>query len=448
MPQAAGARRPATLLGGLLALSTLFTAVIAAQPGRADTPRPSGDRLIDIRPTEPQSPLILDILTFNAFLRPFVPESQDRRAPLMAGQLKGYDVVLLQEVFSDWHRDLLLDGLAADYPYRTRVVGHDRGFRQDGGVLILSKWPIEVEFQRRFGKICTGNDCLADKGVIYARIRKGDHRFHVFATHLQSGKGNAVTRTRQMAVIRQLIDSMALPAWEPVLIGGDLNTNLYSDTRNGDFSRMARTLNAAHPAAPPGQRHRPTLDPDDNRTSSKDPGYVDFLLYSSAHLRPRAAYNAARSLSARGITLSDHLAVHGHFEFDAPSRRPRADGFAFVELFDGPDATDDFICNIALRRNGGVTLNGNNECSHARARAFRLHNVPAGRVIRFHGSGAASGWIEVTAKRFITSLSVGSLDVMRDNEAVLITRSRGAGFKGAIAGIEDVTALSTARLAP
>ena len=93
---------------GLLALATLLTVVIAAQPGLADTPSPSGDGLVDIRPTEPQSPLILNVLTFNAFLLPFLPESQDRRAPLMAGQLKGYDVVLLQEVFSDWHRDLLL----------------------------------------------------------------------------------------------------------------------------------------------------------------------------------------------------------------------------------------------------------------------------------------------------------------------------------------------------
>ncbi len=446
-PRGARSCRPTATLLCVLALAVLFAALTAAEPGRADAPAASGKLRTNAPPAGQRPPLILDMLTFNAYLRPFVPEWQDRRAPLMAGQLKGYDVVLLQEVFSDWHRDLVLDALTTDYPYRTRVLGHDQGFRQDGGVMILSRWPIEQQFQRRFGARCTGKDCLADKGVLYARIRRADRRFHVFATHLQSGADNAATRTRQLGVIRQLIDSMALPADEPVLIGGDLNIDLYSDRRNGAYSAMARILRAAHPAAPDGQAHQPTLGQDDDRPGSADPSYVDYLLYSTAHLRPRVAFTAARGLFAEGMALSDHFAVHGHFEFDAPPQQPQAERFAFVELFDGPDTARDFICNVALQRDSTIDLRGNDECGHAKARAFRLRDVPAGRVIRFHGSGKNSGWVQVKTRRFISSLSVSSLDARLDNEDVLITRSSDARFRGAIAGIEDVTTLSTARLA-
>jgi endonuclease/exonuclease/phosphatase family metal-dependent hydrolase len=271
---------------------------------------------------DPAGELILDVLTYNVFLLPVLPDSQGVRAPLMAEQLGGFDVVLLQEAHSNRHRDMVLRGLADDYPYRSQVLGRDRWLKQDGGVVILSRWPIEAERERLFGPLCEGRDCWADKGVLYARINKEGRRFHVFATHLQSGGDARATRERQMAAIRALIDELALPEDEPVLIGGDLNTDRFSDPASGAFTRMMLILGAAQPEPPSGGAHEPTYDPLRNPLSRGWRGrHIDYLLYATDHLRPDEAFTEVRRVAADGQPLSDHFAVHGRFVFP-PSALP------------------------------------------------------------------------------------------------------------------------------
>ncbi|RLN93529.1 hypothetical protein BBJ28_00018954 [Nothophytophthora sp. Chile5] len=70
----------------------------------------------------------------------------------------------------------------------------------NGGVLIVSKWPVVREAQHVYRDACHYSDCLAAKGVKYARLLKtvnGTSKiFNVFATHMQwldyvlFGKGN------------------------------------------------------------------------------------------------------------------------------------------------------------------------------------------------------------------------------------------------------------------
>lgn len=59
----------------------------------------------------------------------------------------------------------------------------------NGGVIIVSKWPIIHEAQHIYRSACHYSDCLAAKGVKYARVLKtiGDTSkiFNVFATHMQ-----------------------------------------------------------------------------------------------------------------------------------------------------------------------------------------------------------------------------------------------------------------------
>jgi endonuclease/exonuclease/phosphatase family metal-dependent hydrolase len=225
--------------------------------------------------------------------------------------------VLLQEAFSDWHRKMILRATVEEYPFQSQVLGRDRGFRQDGGVVLLSKWPIEVESQTLFGELCARKDCRADKGVLYARINKQGRRFHVFATHLQSGKANWETRRQQLETLRRLIEQKQLPADEPVLIGGDLNVDSFADAETGDFSSMLRILDASHPAPPEGAVHQPTVDPAGNRLAGgAAPRHVDYVLHSNDHLRPITAFNAVRRLFVGDLPLSDHYAVHGSFAFE------------------------------------------------------------------------------------------------------------------------------------
>ncbi len=382
----------------------------------------------------------LDVLTFNAYLRPFLPENQDKRMPLMAGELAGYDVLLLQELFSNWHRRKLLRSLEDDYPHQSRVLGHDRGLGQDGGVVIASKWPIELEFQRTFGALCAGKDCFAEKGVLYARINKQGRRFHLFATHLQSGADNAELRARQLAAIKALIDRMRLPADEPVLIGGDLNVDRLTDAGTGAFGAMMRTLDAGHPPPAADGAYRPTIDPALNGLADdKRPQYLDYVLYSRAHLRPTRAFNRVRPVAARGRPLSDHFAVHGHFVFAPVSRPPGPGTFPFVEFFDGDNARRDFVCNVSLEEARQVDLGTHPDCGGARARSFRLRDVPAGRVIRFYNGPRESrdtDWTEILPKRFLASRRFESFEINIDTADARVTYVRRNGLDGRVSRIE------------
>lgn len=184
--------------------------------------------------------------------------------------------------------------------------------------MILSRWPIEAQQELLFGALCERSDCLADKGALYARIDQHGRRVHLIATHLQSGPARHV-REQQMARIQDWIGQLGLPATEPVLIGGDLNTDRLSDDATGAFTAMLDILGAAHPAAP-GGAHPPTYDPLRNPLARGSTGrYVDYLLYSTEHLRPRRATNEVARITAEGRPLSDHFAVRGRFAFGSPA---------------------------------------------------------------------------------------------------------------------------------
>lgn len=205
------------------------------------------------------SEVTFDVLTYNVLMLPVLPQGQDQRAPLIARRLGGYDAVVLQEAYSNRHRASILAGLAADYPHRTMILGDDRWLRQDGGVIVLSRWPIAREQQLRFGDLCAGRDCLADKGAVYARIAKPDLTVNLFATHLQSGPAQRAIRARQLELIRGMIDALDIRPDEPVLIAGDLNVGRLADARTGEFAAMRRILSSAHPAPPAGGRRRADL---------------------------------------------------------------------------------------------------------------------------------------------------------------------------------------------
>lgn len=229
----------------------------------------------------------------------------------MAPHLVGYDVLVLQEVFVDAWRERLLDELAAYYPHRTAVVGEDgaRGnpLRQDGGVVILSRWPIARSASFTFGAVCSGSDCLADKGVAYAAVVKGDRTYHVFGTHAQSVYGFSVAgvRARQFALWRSFVDGRAIPSDEPVLFTGDLNVDAYTP----ELTAMLAVLNAVRPptVGPLGY----TWDPALNALAGGGAEWLDYVLYAADHAVPEAAWNKVVALREGDRDLSDHFAVWG-----------------------------------------------------------------------------------------------------------------------------------------
>lgn len=382
----------------------------------------------------------VDVLTSNVYMPPIVAPDSAGRAARLPNALRGYDIVLLQEAYSDGARNTLLRGLAPDYPYQSRVLGRDFGFRQDGGVVIVSRWPIEHEYQLPFGALCRGSDCLADKGVLYARIDKAGRRIHVFATHLQSGAANNTLRERQLRRLRNLIDSMRLPADEPVLVGGDLNVDCL-DAPDGGFAMLARVLGARHPDPPANEQRRPTFDPARNALArgGKRAEYLDYVLYSERHLRPFMAFNRLQDMRDADGSLSDHFAVHGRFVFEARARTGPATAFPVVELLEGRGARGDFLCNLSLPAGRDILVEQQRDCEGETKTAFRLTDIPAGHVIRFYESALGSrneDWVEIVTKRHIASRRFGSFEQAVDDADVRVRYHREDGFDGRISRVE------------
>jgi endonuclease/exonuclease/phosphatase family metal-dependent hydrolase len=110
------------------------------------------------------------------------------------------------------------------------VMGPDSGWlplQQDGGLVILSRYPITACSAFTF-KTSSGTDRLAGKGVLYARIQigpqEGDY-IHVFNTHLQS-HDYPETRREHIEELLNFV-SMIIGSEEggrrPVIIMGDFN---------------------------------------------------------------------------------------------------------------------------------------------------------------------------------------------------------------------------------
>lgn len=261
----------------------------------------------------------LNVASHNVYLIPLgqsalglAAPAMDTRAELIAraDYMRDHDIAILNELFDASAADKLLDGLADQYPYRTPVVGRDLAYGSDcngndcwswtdaktsveqvlnGGVAILSRWPIVERGQYVFRARC-GADALARKGFAYARIDVQGEIVHVVATHLQAGNEDcSVTqRAAQVREIRNWIVSKNIPRTDVLLIGGDLNFDRSEDGRcdgtqaNTEYCRMLATL-AVDPPAYLG--HRWTTDHDANQLNERDggSGYLDYLLLSRNH---------------------------------------------------------------------------------------------------------------------------------------------------------------------
>jgi hypothetical protein len=96
---------------------------------------------------------------------------------------------------------------------------------------------------------------------------------------------------------------MGIPSSEPVLMAGDFNIDRNSS--DGEYSWMLSLLKASQP---PIQGFPRGTNPRGQ--------WIDYVLYSNAHLQPSTSWNRAlRPRDGAGGDLSDHYAVLGSFVF-------------------------------------------------------------------------------------------------------------------------------------
>ena len=232
-----------------------------------------------------------------------------------------------------------------------------------GGILLFSKHPITQEEISTFGDKCTGIDCFAAKGVVYARMKKENLYFNVLGTHMQAWPSMAsqIVRDAQTEQVAKFIQSINIPRDEPVMFCGDFNIDLYE---NNDILRhLLHRLDMDMPEIHEDS-HPFTVDPKENKmVGNDDPSeyqteewpegcvevyyeslecpccpaeWIDYALYSKKHLAPISSYmmsiaakvppfrmkiNISKHVEIEDV--SDHFPLLGHFVFDASGQAGR-----------------------------------------------------------------------------------------------------------------------------
>lgn len=275
----------------------------------------------------------LNVLAYNvwALLPGIVSKSVSERLNLLKDKLNGYDAIVFSELFDNSRRETFLAALKSEYPYQTRVVDRS-GSIEDGGVLIVSRWPIDNESQIVFNE-CDAEDCMSAKGVMYTKINKGGNPYHIFGTHTQAWTKaeNQATRLNQFQQMRDFIDSKNINSDEPVIIAGDLNVDKINYPQ--EYNTMLNVLNAQEVPRNGGYAH--SYNGAVNSWTEGAAEDLDYVLYSSAHLQPVSSQGkviAPRSIHEDVFTqydLSDHFAMVGNLTFDTP------EGSAEVPVFNG-----------------------------------------------------------------------------------------------------------------
>lgn len=299
-------------------VAAVCAVAVVAGPGAAPASAASGEGL------ERPARAGLSILTHNVAMLPAIAggKANATRAELIAGAdyVRGHDVVVLQEAFDNGPSDALKSRLASQYPYQTPVLGRSRSgwdetlgsysalTPEDGGVTILSRWPISHRAQYVYADGCDA-DWFSNKGFVYTRLDVDGHPMHVVGTHAQAEAAlcsdAAATRKRQFTELDGFLDGLRIPADEPIVIAGDLNVIKASP----EYDAMLSTLDVTDPWY---AGHPYTWDPETNPlASSGGREHLDYVLFRRGHPQPRGWTNTTLTptsppWSAGGTTYTDY----------------------------------------------------------------------------------------------------------------------------------------------
>lgn len=266
----------------------------------------------------------LSVLNYNtwALLPGIIAKNTGDRLDTIAEYVKGYDVVVFEEVFDPILTAQFRKALRDEYPFQT-----DKPWKfgkiLDGGSFIASRWPI-VASDSQVYDACRNDGCLAAKGINYAQIIKGSNPYHIFGTHTHAytEAEDVAVRFDHLAQFKRFVDGKHIPAAEPVILAGDFNVDkIHFPAEYEDFIAL---LEATEPQAI-GEYPHSYAGPVNVYADEQYTEYLDYVLYSNNHLTPFFSTNellVPRSIAKEhwgSWDLSDHYPVAGYFEFELPS---------------------------------------------------------------------------------------------------------------------------------
>uniref|UniRef100_K3WW34 sphingomyelin phosphodiesterase n=1 Tax=Globisporangium ultimum (strain ATCC 200006 / CBS 805.95 / DAOM BR144) TaxID=431595 RepID=K3WW34_GLOUD len=208
--------------------------------------------------------MAFEILQYNVFGRPYEVSKDGQaerlaRIPASLRKLSEHiDIVTFAEADVKGERESMLTQFRdIGFQYATSILHDPDPFTSllNGGVIVVSRWPILHEAQHIYRNACHYSDCLAAKGVKYARVLKtvgGTSKiFNVFATHMQ---------------MRKFVDDMRIPTHEPLLFAGDFNVD--NHTFASEVAELIELLGAHSPTQVGDQQF--TSDPRSNLLVGRD----------------------------------------------------------------------------------------------------------------------------------------------------------------------------------
>ncbi|MEU5299590.1 sphingomyelin phosphodiesterase [Streptomyces noursei] len=325
------------------AIAVALAATLAVASPTASAVTPSAAAGTAGSPSAPNAPR-LKVLTYNTFLmsKNLYPNwGQDHRAQAIAAAdfFHGNDVVVLQEAFDNSSSDALKSQAAAEYPHQTPVVGRSRSgwdatggaysavTPEDGGVTLLSKWPVLRKEQYIYKDAC-GSDSFSNKGFVYAVLDVNGTKVHVVGTHTQSTDSGckageaAADRAKQLKEMDAFLDAKNIPADEEIMVAGDMNI----DSHGSEYDALLANADLAPADSRTG--HPYSFDTQENSIAAyrypNDPREdLDYVLFRNGHARPAGWRNtvikeqsAPWTVSSWGkdytyTNLSDHYPVVG-----------------------------------------------------------------------------------------------------------------------------------------
>jgi len=209
-------------------------------------------------------------------------------------------VIAINEAFIETLRDQMLNNFAQFGWFSSTKVLKSRQLL-NGGILILSKWPVIKQAQIGFSSAATqGSDALVAKGINYAHIRKtlenGQQKdFHIFATHFQAwnSSGSRKCRVLQAIEMKNFVDAQMIEDG-PVIFAGDFNVDSYQYP--GDLVTLLDNLCAGMPGrlgleVEAGPRQQFTSDSSNNNLVGRDGAAKDWNCEDLYNSSPYLALN-------------------------------------------------------------------------------------------------------------------------------------------------------------
>ena len=122
---------------------------------------------------------------------------------------------------------------------------------------------------------------------------------------------------------------------------------------------------------------------------------------------------------------------------------------SYAELYEGNSGTQDVVCPLFLNRNKSLRFSDpwtgtDFPCNNDEARSILLHDVPAGKVLRFYDDGGRGyqedDWTEIVVKRPVARKYVDTFEQSFEDDDVRVVFHRDDGLDGKISSAEVATA--------